>query len=78
MLLTEYFFELGQRSHLASAHVGQAALDAFESLEFIDLVEEFLVCGGVLHHEFRFAIDRQYQRMSGLTHPGKKLPRYGA
>ena len=73
MLLTEPFFELGQRSHVASVHIGQAAIDAFEGLEFIDLVEELLVGGGVLHDEFRFSVDREHQRMAGLTHPGKKL-----
>jgi hypothetical protein len=73
MSLAELPFELRERRCAASLHIGQAALGAFKGFELVDLIQKFLVCGGVLHNQFRLAIDGEHDWVAGPAHPGDEV-----
>jgi antitoxin MazE len=53
--------------------IGQAAFAALGCFRLVDLVEKFLVGGGVLNNQLRLAVNGEDNRTAGLAHARDKL-----
>ncbi len=69
--LSEPFFKILQGVRTASLRIGQPALDSFERLQFVELIQESLVGGCVLDHDLNLPVVSQNDWMTARPHPLK-------
>jgi hypothetical protein len=68
MLLAELFFKLRHRGYPSACDVGEAALDARDAFQFIQVVENLLVGSGILNYNFGLSVDGQNDGMTCIAH----------
>src|SRR5690242_11281775 len=66
---SELFFKSFQGGCASGFHIGQAAFDSSQRLQFVELVEELLVGGGVLGHKLGLSVNGQHNRTAAPAHP---------
>ncbi|SPF48531.1 hypothetical protein SBA4_3940023 [Candidatus Sulfopaludibacter sp. SbA4] len=69
VLLSELFFKIVHRGYPSGIHVGKAALDSREPLQFVQLIEKLLIGGCILNNNLGLPVNGQHHGMAALPHP---------